>query len=288
MGVFLSLYGLLGVPGRTFCDYICGGSHLFLLLMTKKSKQSSKCFNIPAQLESIELKIFITSWLEAKEVKKKSNTYIIYGIDLLSRKICPDLDLLFSLISEIVNDDISNEDIYSAKFHVPKSIVKEILSRDFISESNETKGELLEIWTTIATHETIEFINYLLKRIKADPVAISKVRVIVERLLQQFGTGQLWNLAYRTSLKTSELILAQELKGEERSNLFLELFMQKGNQYIENGWRLDSFKRWGFQCRQSVYSKYFFEQVLGISEKGFTCKPSLSSFKDGKVLLKVD
>jgi hypothetical protein len=244
--------------------------------MTRKTKVSSQIHQIPAQLTTIEHQIFIASWLDAREARKRSNSITVYGIDLLSRKICPDLEMLYSMVTEIINFDISADNFFSAEFIIPRSIAKKVLSSEFAKETIENREDLLDIWISIATHETIEFINHLLKRVKIDPISYPKAKTVIERLLQHYGTGQLWNLAYRANQRACEVILSQNIEVEERSDLYLDIFIQKGMQHIENGWKLDPFKRWGFQCRQSEYSKFFFDHVLGISEDGFNKKPCIS------------
>jgi len=138
------------------------------------------------------------------------------------------------------------------------------------------KEELLDIWTSISIYETIEFINHQLKRVKIDPVPYVTAIPIITRFLEHYSTGQLWSLAYRTMQKACEVILAIDAQETIRSTIYLDLFMQKGIQHINNDWNLKLFERWGFQCRQSDYSKFFFNQVLAIYDEGFTNKPSLS------------
>lgn len=249
--------------------------------MTNRDKPNSKKYKISAQLESIEHIIFIASWLDFKPTKKTLNSNNIHGFDLISRKICPDLEMFFEMLSEITNADIKSiDDIISSEFIIPKAITTKIISETFISKALENKEELLHIWMTIATHETIEFINHLLHRVKVDSVCSTKAKIVVGRLLQNYGTGQLWNLAYRANQKACEIILSKNIEEEKRPDLYLDIFMQKGIQHIENGWKLAPFKRWGFQCKQSEYSKFFFDQILGISEDGFNYKPCLSHLSE--------
>lgn len=142
------------------------------------------------------------------------------------------------------------------------------------------KEELLDIWTSISTHETIEFINHQLKRVNIKSIPYATAQPIINRLLQHYSTGQLWSLAYRTMQKVCEVILINNIPEPNRPDIFLEIFIKKGIQHIDNGWNLKQFERWGFQCKQSEYSKYYFNQVIKIAEGGFKKRPCISNFSE--------
>lgn len=254
------------------------GSHP--IFMPRKRKKEENTFYLPENISSVEHLIFIGSWLDLKQKGKVSHSQSFYGIDLLSRKICPSDDMFFSILSDIFNFEFSKESSLCIKFIVPNSIIDELSSENFRFKTSSNKEELLKIWTQIACYETIEFINHLLSRIGSEPVKNCNANKIISRLLLHFSTGQLWNLAYKTNQKVCEHILTKRIKATDIPDRFLEIFVEKSLLYAENGWVPLPFKRWGFQCRQSNHSKYFFDEVLGISEKGFNVKPDISTIEN--------
>lgn len=245
--------------------------------MTRKAKNKENIFNIPEKFDSVEQFVFIGSWIDFKQSKKISEPITFFGIDLLSRKIYPDLDKFISILSDILNRSFTIDAILRSEFVVPISLIKSLSSEDYIKRMVSEKGdEVLSIWINIASFETIEFINHLLGRIKGEPVDNGKAFPIVNRLLLHFSTGQLWALAYKTNQKLCELILTKRLERKDYTDLFLSLFLEKGLYYIQMKWDLKPFKRLGFQCKQSDFSKFFFDRFLGICENGFILKPKLT------------
>lgn len=244
--------------------------------MGKKRYYITNSFSIPSELNSIEHLIFIGSWLDPTLSTKGTKPITIYGVDLLSRKMCPSFELFSNLLSEILACEIPRETVYNAEFIIPKSIAKRVLSDDFPREAQLHKEELIEIWVSIATYETIEYINQSLKKVNSKSVNNQSAKVVVSRLLQNFSTGQLWNLTYKSSQKTNEQILAHNLENEKASELILDILLEKGLLYISNNWKLAPFNRWGAQCKQSDLSKFFFERVLEISSTdGFSFVPGI-------------
>jgi len=249
--------------------------------MGKKRYYITKSFTVPSELNSIEHLIFIGSWLDPKISTRGTKPIIVYGVDLLSRKICPDVELLSNLLSEILSCEVTREIIYNAEFLIPKSIIKRVLSDDFSKEAQLQKDVLVDIWISIATYETIEYINQTLKKVNFKPISNLSAKVVVSRLLQNFSTGQLWNLTYRASRKFNEQVLAQNLERENCSDLLLDALLEKGLLYINSNWNLPPYNRWGVLCKQSDYSKFFFERVLEISSTdGFALIPKVSSFEE--------
>jgi len=244
--------------------------------MTKKN--SLVKHKIPASLSSVEQKLFVASLIDNIKDVKESKHHSLFGVDLSSRKICPNAEMLISILSEIFQQEFSVNDIYGAEFIIPKALIKSLTSDDFKTECLAQKEELLSIWTSISAYETIEYINQLLFKINSKEVTPENARPVIARLLEDFSTGQLWNLSYKAHQRACEIILTQKIDERDYPEVLLQTILEKGLLYINKGWQVLPFKRWGNQCKQSELSKYFFNEVLDIGEDGFNQKPSPEFF----------
>lgn len=232
-------------------------------------------YKVPAQLTSIEHTIFVGSLIPEKVDINSKKPISIYGIDLSSRKICPSKDLLYSYLSEIFKHDFSSEDLIDSEIIIPNSLVKKLTSDDFQQEILMKSNELVDIWISISVYETIEYINQLLNKITSTKANNDLAYPFISRLIQNFSTAQLWNISYKANQRACEYILSNKIDLEEYPVFLLEHLFEKGLLYAEKGWKPLPFKRWGNMCRQSEFSKYFFNTILGIGEDGFIKRPSL-------------
>jgi len=249
--------------------------------MIKKSNLNK--YSIPHQLASIEQKIFIGSIIHELYNLKGSKPLSIFGIDLKSRKICPNPEMMFSIISEILQQDFSDDDLYSSEFIVPIKLAKELASDEFKQEVLKNADELINIWTEISIYEAIEYINQLLNKINSKQVSTEKAWPVIARLNQHFSAGQLWNLSYRANLHACEIILTKKIKEEDYPDILIESILEKGQFYVDKRIKLLPFKRWGRMCRQSEFSRYFFENILEIGDDGFKHTPSITLIKQPEV-----
>jgi len=248
--------------------------------MIKKSNLNK--YSIPHQLDSIEQKIFVGSIIYELYNLKGSKPLSIFGIDLISRKICPNPEMMFSIISEILQKDFSNDDLYSSEFIVPIKLAKELASDEFKKEVLKNSDELINIWTEISIYEAIEYVNQLLIKINSKQVCLEKAWPVIARLNQHFSAGQLWNLSYKANQRACEIILTKKINEENYPDILIESILEKGLFYVDRGLTLLPFKRWGKLCRQSEFSRYFFETILEIGEDGFTNKPSTTFIKQSE------
>ena len=234
---------------------------------------------IPDNLASIEHKLFVASLIYDLNLQKKSKQCSIYGIDLLSRKICPNIEMLELFLSEILNEKFVTPAIYGAEFILPVKLLKQLSIDKLKIECLQHKDELLNFWTSISVYETIEYINQLLFKINSKGVLPENAQPILNRLSEDFSAGQLWNISYKASQRVCEIVLIQKIDEEDYPNVFMQVILEKGLLYINKGWQILPFKRWGNQCRQSDLSKFFFDEVLEIGEDGFNLKPSIENLK---------
>lgn len=246
--------------------------------MTKKS--SLVTYKIPANIFSVEQKLFVATLIDDLKNHRDLKHHSIYGIDLLSRKICPNEEMLSSLLYEIFNHKFTVGDLLGAEFVIPNSLFENLMSEDFKRECYQQQDELLSIWTKISVYETIEYINQLLYKINSKEIEVHNAKPVIERLTEDFSTGQLWSLSYKANQRACEIILTQKIDERDYPGILLQAILEKGLLYISKEWKVLPFKRWGNRCKQSEFSQYFFDKLLSIGELGFTNKPSISEFKE--------
>jgi len=229
------------------------------------------------QKQPVENKIFAASWFGGKKLQLKKNESItILGRDLMAKKACPDYDLFSHLVAGIMGvESLSADEIYSTGFKFDAKTLHHIQSNAFIQDVRSQKGELLEIWYTIAAYETIEYFQHLLSKIGIKLMLSSQAKATLFKLLDSYSVGQLWNIAYKAYQKGCEVQMMQGARDTVSGEVFINIFLEKGQFYEEKGWSIAPFNRWGYPCRQSKYSEYFFNEILGIGSASFTTKPRL-------------
>lgn len=245
--------------------------------MTKKNNLVKHKF--PTNLSSVEQNLIVASLLEDLNGLKTLKHFSIYGIDLLTRKICPNTEMFNSTLSEIFNINFTVSELVGSEFIIPNTLIKELKSDIFKQECLQQQDEILSLWTTISAYETIEYINQLLYKINSKEVDLDNAKPIIERLTENFSTGQLWNLSYKANQRACEIILTQKIDEKDYPDILLHAILEKGLLYINKGWKILPFKRWGNQCKQSELSQYFFNEVLQLGEDGFNTIPSIENLK---------
>lgn len=228
------------------------------------------------QKQPVERKIFIAAWLETKHILPKRNeSTTILGRDLMAKKLCPEYEMFSLLIAGILGvESLSSDEIYSTSFKFDAKTIHYIQSNAFIEEIRDHKDELLEVWYTIAAYETFEYFKHLLSKlgIELAPNSLAKARLF--KLLESYSVAQLWSIAYKAYQKGCEVQMTQGVRDTDSGEAFITIFLEKGQLYEEKGWSITPFKRWGYPCRQSKYSEYFFNEILGIGNDGFTTSPN--------------
>lgn len=228
------------------------------------------------QKQSVEQKIFVASWIGSKKTQlKRSESVTILGRDLLAKKSCPSYEM-FSLLTAGLMDveSLSADEIYSIAFKLDARTIQHLQSKAFLEGIRSHSIELLEVWYTIATYETIEYLQHLLYKLGVTVNLSSQAKATIFKLLESYSVGQLWNIAYKAYQKGCEVHIKQGYVETISGDIFLDIFIEKGQRYSEKGWQITSFNRWGYPCRQSEYSAFFFDEILKIGSAGFTSKPS--------------
>lgn len=229
------------------------------------------------QAQPIERKILIATLLGLKKPSLRRNeSTTILGRDLLAKKICPDSEMLFQLVSGLMDvESILADEVYSSALELDTKTIRHLQSKTFIHDIRLNREELLEVWYTIATYETTEYLRHLLNKLGVEISIDSKAKATIHTLLECYSVSQLWSLAYKAYQKGCEVHMKQGARDTVSGEVFLDIFLEKGQLYCEKGWHITSFNRWGYPCRQSEYSAYFFNEILGIGSAGFTTKASI-------------
>lgn len=229
------------------------------------------------QKQPVERKIFIASWIGSKKTQqKRSESVTILGRDLLAKKSCPSHEMFSALVAGLMDiDSLSADEIYSIAFKLDTRTIQHLQSKAFLESIRSHSVELLEVWYTIATYETIEYLQHLLYKLGVTVNLSSQAKATIFKLLESYSVGQLWNIAYKAYQKGCEVHIKQGYVEAISGDIFLDIFLEKGQRYSEKGWQITPFNRWGYPCQQSQYSSFFFNEVLGIGNDGFTTKPYL-------------
>jgi len=233
------------------------------------------------QKQPVERKIIAASWFGSRRARLKRNELTtILGRDLLAKKPCPNPEMFHLLVAGLMGvETLSADEIYSIAFKFDAKTIHYIQSKAFMEEVRSHKLELLEIWHTIAVYETIEYLQHLVNKLGINVPLNSQAKASVFKLLESYSVAQLWNIAYKSYQKGCEASLKQGTQDQISGEIFMTIFLEKGQQYCEKGWQITPFNRWGYPCRQSEYSVFFFNVILEIGSVGFTTKPSLSMFQ---------
>lgn len=141
------------------------------------------------------------------------------------------------------------------------------------SDSDTEKANIL--WDKISSLEVMEYIEVQLsslgKRIDISDFSDTQ-KISVHNMLDYYSASQICGIAYR-ALKNVALKMQQESMSKQH---IINYFFWSMNSYyskaIDNDWNLTQFNR---DCKQSLLSNFFFNDVLQIGDLGFNLPPKL-------------
>ena len=149
---------------------------------------------------------------------------------------------------------------------------KEILSPTYFVP--ELAEEALKLWNSIAVAECIQYLLFEFNRIGFSFNPGDKTRSVFESLLEDYSVSQIYAFIWKGIKDVSRRYLEKTITKKYAANSVISICQRYGENIKLNGWQANSFAR-RYDLPQSELSAYFFNQVVKIGEKGFTCAPSI-------------
>ena len=135
-----------------------------------------------------------------------------------------------------------------------------------------SKG-IAPLWHKIAKFECLEYFNHLLSQrgFELDKFG-DKTHSTFENLLNDFSTGQVFNLTWQAVRDTTDFIVKEKIPKYRGKNNFIGAIQRKADRYIAEKWELRNSRR-DFDCPQTIVSSTFFNLFLNEGQKAFEKKP---------------
>lgn len=140
----------------------------------------------------------------------------------------------------------------------------------------------LDLWYEIAINECLEYLIYQLKAVKFDFQPGEKTVSVIRDMLSFLSVSQIYFVIYNSIAYWCRNYFAGYYDGvQHATNSIVYLIHKRAENIRRNNWSCFEYKRL-CDLPQSALSSYFFNKVLKIGDKGFTCVPSVDVFLEGE------
>lgn len=134
-------------------------------------------------------------------------------------------------------------------------------------------NEAYLLWKKIALNESIQYLLYSIKKTfnVSYNVGDKTIGVLMD-LLNDYSVGQIYYIIYNSVNKALRFSMDNQVNKNHAVNTIVGCMQSLGERAKNKKWNLENYSRIG-ECPQSLVSKFFFERILKIDDKGFTLKP---------------
>lgn len=182
-----------------------------------------------------------------------------------------------------------NEEITEIITYYPSQVQWEFLSPFSIQEKKAYIAELEEIiasgswpehwrtasnklWHSIALHECLEYLIYLLESRHFSITGIGeKTIATLETMLKSFSIAQIFNLSWQSIRDTVDFLKLKGIPHTQAPNVFTSTLLRKVDRTLAQGWIVKDSRR-DYNCSQSVVSATMFNLFLKLGDAAFTTR----------------
>lgn len=137
------------------------------------------------------------------------------------------------------------------------------------------EGFCYEMWRQIALHNCKQYFYYYIKHLDNSYINSERVDGFLTSLLQAFSVSQIYGIIYSSIAKSTLRYQSGEITKQHAINAVIVSCEQYGERAVAKGWKLQHFDRIS-QMPQTVIEKILFNDLMGIGENSFYCKPILN------------
>ncbi|PZX11378.1 hypothetical protein LX69_03104 [Breznakibacter xylanolyticus] len=198
-----------------------------------------------------------------------SSDLIVVDTMLLSEyKIFPGNTPFINLMEELeIEPQYQKWDVYK----LDPLLTNLLLFPDNALFGSET--EKLQLWKRIAIEEAKEYLKYRMEENRFSLLQGNIVNEIFESLLETYSLSNIFYFIYMSVTEACKHY-AKNNNRNHASNTVIYNCLRYGERYKSNNWEAKQYNRTG-QTAQSEISRYYFDSVLKIGDKGFYEKPSI-------------
>lgn len=154
-----------------------------------------------------------------------------------------------------------------------KAYIKEL--EEVIASDNWPEHWHIEsnkLWHSIALHECLEYLTYLLER-RQFPIEEFGEKTITtfESLLKRFSIAQIFNLSWQSIRDTGDFLRQKMIPHSQAQSVFTGILLRKVDRALAQKWIVRDGGR-DFNCAQSVVSKTLFNLFLKLGDAVLTMR----------------
>jgi hypothetical protein len=148
--------------------------------------------------------------------------------------------------------------------------LEEVISSDSWPEHWHTESN--KLWHSIALHECLEYLTYLLES-RQFPIEDFGEKTIAtfEALLKKFSIAQIFNLSWQSIRDTVDFLRQKMIPHAQAQSVFTGILLRKVDHVLAQGWIVRDSRR-DFICAQSVVSKTLFNLFLKVGDAVLTMR----------------
>lgn len=150
-------------------------------------------------------------------------------------------------------------------------IYHKILSPDFFTKDNIDVA--FGLWRMIAVYECVEYLLFQIERVGWSFSPGEKTFSVIRELLKEFSVSEIYAIIYGSVTYACRLCTENKMGKKQAANTVISLCRTRADNIRYKGWTSFSYDRLT-ELPQSRLSSYFFDNVLKIGDKGFTCHPN--------------
>lgn len=138
-----------------------------------------------------------------------------------------------------------------------------------------TPEQKLQLWREIALQEVLEdFLESISSLLNVDFSVGEMTITVFNNLLLDYSTAQIYGIIHKAINEALRFKAEKQTSNKHAANYVISNAQSYGERAKAKGWELNSFSR-KRNRPISVISRFYFEKVLGIADKGFYEKPNL-------------
>lgn len=182
-----------------------------------------------------------------------------------------------------------NEEITEIITYYPSEVQWEFLSPFSIQEKKAYIAELEKIiasgswpedwrnesnklWHSIALHECLEYLTYLLEsRHFSITETGEKTIATLETMLKSYSVAQIFNLSWQSIKDIVDFLKQKGIPHSQAPNVLTSALLRKADRFLAKGWIVNDSRR-DFNCAQSVVSTTLFNVFLKLGDAAFTTR----------------
>jgi hypothetical protein len=148
--------------------------------------------------------------------------------------------------------------------------LEEVIASD--SWPEHWHAESNKLWHSIALHECLEYLTYLLES-RQFPIEDFGEKTIAtfEVLLKKFSIAQIFNLSWQSIRDTGDFLRLKMIPHAQVQSVFTGILLRKVDHTLAQKWIVKESRR-DYNCTQSVVSKTLFNLFLKVGDAVLTMR----------------